>query len=101
MEEFFQKKGPLLGTAGKLVKRFYNYIFSSVNGIIVPDYPLPYSVNRKKISRSQGASMTISFSAAPLSDAGIGKPGQKPSSTLMSFQHSELSVQGSHIQKCA
>jgi UDP-N-acetylglucosamine--N-acetylmuramyl-(pentapeptide) pyrophosphoryl-undecaprenol N-acetylglucosamine transferase len=62
MEEFFQKKGPLLGATGKVVKKFYNYIFSSVDGIIVPDYPLPYSVNRKNFAISRHTNSNIFFS---------------------------------------
>lgn len=62
MEEFFQKKGLILGTAGKIVKRFYNYIFSTVNGIIVPDYPPPYSVNQKNFTISKDINNNIFFS---------------------------------------
>jgi uncharacterized protein (TIGR00661 family) len=62
MEEFFQKKGFLLGAAGRLVRRFYNYIFSSVDGIIVPDYPLPYSVNRRNFTLSRDLNANIFFS---------------------------------------
>jgi uncharacterized protein (TIGR00661 family) len=62
MEEFFQKKGLFVGAAGKVVKRFYNYIFSSVDGIIVPDYPLPYSVNKKNFTISRNINSNIFFS---------------------------------------
>lgn len=62
MEEFFLKKGPVLGAAGKVVKRFYNYIFSIVDGLIVPDYPLPYSVNRKNFTISKDINNNIFFS---------------------------------------
>jgi uncharacterized protein (TIGR00661 family) len=62
MEEFFQKKGPLVGAAGKLIKRFYNYIFSNVDGIIVPDYPLPYSVNRRNFTIPRHINDNIFFS---------------------------------------
>ncbi|MDM7918142.1 MAG: glycosyltransferase [Methanosarcina sp.] len=62
MEEFFQKKGLFVGAAGKLARRFYNHIFSSVDGIIVPDYPLPYSVNRKNFTISRNINSNIFFS---------------------------------------
>lgn len=62
MEAFFQKKGPLLAAVGKLVRRFYNYIFRSVDGIIVPDYPLPYSVNRRNFTISRALNENIFFS---------------------------------------
>jgi uncharacterized protein (TIGR00661 family) len=62
MEEFFQKKGLFVGAAGKLARRFYNHIFSSVDGIIVPDYPLPYSVNRKNFTITRDINNNIFFS---------------------------------------
>ncbi|AKB17177.1 MULTISPECIES: UDP-N-acetylglucosamine--N-acetylmuramyl-(pentapeptide) pyrophosphoryl-undecaprenol N-acetylglucosamine transferase [unclassified Methanosarcina] len=62
MVEFFQNRGPFVGAAGKLIKRFYYYIFSSVDGIIVPDYPLPYSVNRRNFTLTREINDTIFFS---------------------------------------
>jgi UDP-N-acetylglucosamine--N-acetylmuramyl-(pentapeptide) pyrophosphoryl-undecaprenol N-acetylglucosamine transferase len=62
MIEFFQKQDFFVRLVGKPVKRFYNYIFSSVNGIIVPDYPLPYSVNRKNFTLPRNINDTIFFS---------------------------------------
>ncbi len=62
MAEFFRNKGPFVGLAGKLVKSFYARIFRSVDGIIVPDYPLPYSVNRRNFVLSRDINDTIFFS---------------------------------------
>jgi uncharacterized protein (TIGR00661 family) len=62
MVEFFQKQDFLVTVAGKLVKSFYNYIFRSVDGIIVPDFPLPYSVNRKNFKLKKSINSTIFFS---------------------------------------
>lgn len=62
MIEFFKGKGPLTGALGKFVKKFYTYIFSSVDGIIVPDFPLPYSVNRRNYTLSREVNETIFFS---------------------------------------
>lgn len=62
MVEFFQNQDFLVTVAGELVKSFYNYIFRSVNGIIVPDYPLPYSVNRKNFKLTKSINNTIFFS---------------------------------------
>lgn len=62
MEEFFHKKGLFVGAIGILVRRFYNYIFSSVDGIIVPDYSLPYSLNRKNFTISRDINDNIFFS---------------------------------------
>jgi UDP-N-acetylglucosamine--N-acetylmuramyl-(pentapeptide) pyrophosphoryl-undecaprenol N-acetylglucosamine transferase len=61
MIEFFQKQDFLIRLVGKPVKRFYNYILTSVNGIMVPDYPLPYSVNRKNFTLPRNISDTIFF----------------------------------------
>lgn len=61
MIEFFQQSFSLR-IAGKLVKRFYNYIYGRVNGIIVPDYPLPYSINRKNFTLSTDTNKNIFFS---------------------------------------
>jgi UDP-N-acetylglucosamine--N-acetylmuramyl-(pentapeptide) pyrophosphoryl-undecaprenol N-acetylglucosamine transferase len=66
MIEFFQKQDFLIRLVGKPVKRFYNYIFSSVNGINVPDYPLPYSVNRKNFTLPRNINNTIFFCGPPI-----------------------------------
>lgn len=62
MVEFFQNQDFLVTVAGKLVKSFYNYIFRSVDGIIVPDFPPPYSVNRKNFNFNKSINNTIFFS---------------------------------------
>lgn len=62
MVEFFQKQDFLVTVAGKIVKSFYNHIFRSVDGIIVPDFPLPYSVNRKNFNFKKSVNNTIFFS---------------------------------------
>ncbi|AAM30278.1 glycosyltransferase [Methanosarcina mazei Go1] len=76
MEEFFWKKGLFAGIAGIFVKRFYNYVFSSVDGIIVPDYPLPYSVNRKNFTISRAVNDNIFFSG-PLIRCRYQEAGEK------------------------
>ncbi|MDD3042018.1 MAG: glycosyltransferase [Methanosarcinaceae archaeon] len=62
MIEFFEGKGPLTGFLGIFVKKFYTHIFSGVDGIIVPDFPLPYSVNRRNFTLSRELNDTIFFS---------------------------------------
>lgn len=62
MVEFFQKQGFLMTVLGKLISIFYTYIFRSVDGIIVPDYPLPYSVNRKNFTLTKSINKNILFS---------------------------------------
>lgn len=61
MIEFFQKQDFSMRIVGKFVKRFYNYTYRRVNGIIVPDYPLPYSVNRKNFTLSTDLNKNIFF----------------------------------------
>lgn len=62
MVEFFQNQNFLVTVAGKLVKSFYNSIFRSVDGIIVPDFPFPYSVNRKNFNFKKSINNTVFFS---------------------------------------
>ena len=50
MEEFFKNRGVSLRILGELTKKLYNQIFEKVDKIIIPDYPLPYTVCRKKLS---------------------------------------------------
>jgi UDP-N-acetylglucosamine--N-acetylmuramyl-(pentapeptide) pyrophosphoryl-undecaprenol N-acetylglucosamine transferase len=50
MEEFFKNRGVSLRLLGEMTRRFYNQIFEKVNKIIIPDYPLPYTVCRKNLN---------------------------------------------------
>ena len=50
MEEFFKNRGVPLRILGELTRKFYNQIFEKVDKIIIPDYPLPYTVCRKNLS---------------------------------------------------
>jgi UDP-N-acetylglucosamine--N-acetylmuramyl-(pentapeptide) pyrophosphoryl-undecaprenol N-acetylglucosamine transferase len=47
MEEFFKNRGVPLRILGEVTKRFYKEVFEKVNKIIIPDYPLPYTVCKK------------------------------------------------------
>lgn len=49
MEEFFKNRGASLRILGELSKKFYTRIFEKVDRIIIPDYPLPYTVCRKNL----------------------------------------------------
>lgn len=60
MVEYFQQSFSMR-IAGKLVKKFYNHTYKKVNGIIVPDYPLPYSINRKNFVISTDTNKNIFF----------------------------------------
>ncbi|UGV40904.1 glycosyltransferase [Methanococcoides orientis] len=46
MEEFFYNKGKFMKVIGRITKRFYNAIFRKVDGIIIPDYPMPDTICR-------------------------------------------------------
>lgn len=50
MEEFFKNRGVLVRIIGKLTKKFYKEVFEKTDKIIIPDYPLPYTVCRKNLN---------------------------------------------------
>ncbi len=50
MEEFFKNRGVPIRILGEMTKRFYNQIFEKVDKIIIPDFPLPYTVCKKNLS---------------------------------------------------
>lgn len=50
MEEFFKNRGVSLRLLGEVTRRFYNQIFEKVDKIIIPDYPLPYTVCKKNLN---------------------------------------------------
>jgi UDP-N-acetylglucosamine--N-acetylmuramyl-(pentapeptide) pyrophosphoryl-undecaprenol N-acetylglucosamine transferase len=49
MEEFFKNRGVPIRLLGELTKKFYKEVFEKTNKIIIPDYPLPYTVCRKNL----------------------------------------------------
>ena len=50
MEEFFKNRGVFLRILGGVAKKFYNKVFEKVDKLIIPDYPLPYTVCMKNLS---------------------------------------------------
>ncbi|AAM03898.1 TPA: glycosyltransferase [Methanosarcina acetivorans] len=50
MEEFFKNRGVPVRIIGKLTKKFYKEVFEKTDKIIIPDYPLPYTVCRKNLN---------------------------------------------------
>ena len=50
MEEFFKNRGVPIRIIGELTKKFYKEIFEKTDKIIIPDYPLPYTVCRKNLN---------------------------------------------------
>lgn len=49
MEEFFKNRGVPIKLLGELTKKFYKEVFEKTDKIIIPDYPLPYTVCRKNL----------------------------------------------------
>lgn len=49
MEEFFIHKGKIGQMTGNFIKKIYSYVFEIVDGIIIPDYPMPYTICKKNI----------------------------------------------------
>lgn len=50
MEEFFKNRGVSIRILGEMTKKLYNRTFKKVDRIIIPDYPLPYTVCRKNLN---------------------------------------------------
>lgn len=50
MEEFFLGKGSTVRLLGSLVRRFYHFIYHTVDRIIVPDFPEPYTVCARNLA---------------------------------------------------
>lgn len=50
MEEFFKNRGVSLRLLGGVTRMFYNQIFEKVDKIIIPDYPLPYTICKKNLN---------------------------------------------------
>lgn len=50
MEEFFENKGVSFRILGRIAKKFYNQVFEKVDKLIIPDYPLPYTVCKKNLN---------------------------------------------------
>ncbi len=62
MEEFFKDRGVPLRILGKMTKKFYNQIFEKVDKIIIPDFPLPYTVCKKNLSLTTKLGEKLFFS---------------------------------------
>lgn len=62
MEEFFKNRGVPLRILGEVTKRFYKEVFEKVNKIIIPDYPLPYTVCKKNLNFSSRLQDRIVYS---------------------------------------
>lgn len=62
MVDFFRDRGTSLSILGKLAKTFYSAVFEHVDGIIIPDFPPPYTVCRRNLSFTKDMLDKIVFS---------------------------------------
>ena len=62
MEDFFKKGGMPLQAIGGLIKHFYSFVFRKVDGIIIPDFPMPYTVCRLNLAFETEIARNIFFS---------------------------------------
>lgn len=49
MEQFFMQEGISSRIVGEFVKKFYSGIFKRIDGIIIPDFPMPHTICRKNL----------------------------------------------------
>lgn len=62
MEEFFYNKGTFMKAIGIFIKSFYNAIFHRVDGIIIPDYPMPYTICQMNLEFEEELEDTLFYS---------------------------------------
>ncbi|HIH74687.1 MAG TPA: glycosyltransferase [Methanosarcina sp.] len=68
MEEFFKDRGVPIRILGELTKKFYKEVFEKTNKIIIPDYPLPYTVCRKNLNFSPKLKEKLFYSGPLVKD---------------------------------
>lgn len=62
METFFKNGGIAIRTMGGIIKQFYSCIFRRVDRIIIPDFPMPYTVCRLNLAFEEKVSKNLFFS---------------------------------------
>lgn len=62
METFFKDGGIAIRTMGGIIKQFYTCIFRRVDRIIIPDFPMPYTVCRLNLAFEENISKNLFFS---------------------------------------
>jgi len=62
MEDFFKNGGIAFRTAGGLIKRVYSSVFRRVDRIIIPDFPMPYTVCRLNLAFENEVARNLFFS---------------------------------------
>ncbi|MEL4305168.1 UDP-N-acetylglucosamine--N-acetylmuramyl-(pentapeptide) pyrophosphoryl-undecaprenol N-acetylglucosamine transferase [Methanococcoides sp. LMO-2] len=89
MEEFFYNKGPFMKAIGRFTKSFYNAIFRRVDGIIIPDYPMPYTICRMNLELEEDLEDAI-FYSGPL----VGKKYEEVTGAELNRPHVLSTVGG-------
>ncbi|AKB84602.1 glycosyltransferase [Methanococcoides methylutens MM1] len=89
MEEFFYNKGTFMKAIGRFTKSFYNAIFRRVDGIIIPDYPMPYTICRMNLELQEELDDAI-FYSGPL----VGKKYEEVTRAELSKPHVLSTVGG-------
>ncbi|MBN2110814.1 MAG: glycosyltransferase [Methanosarcinaceae archaeon] len=49
MEQFFMQEGISSRIVGEFVRKFYSGVFKRIDGIIIPDFPMPHTICRKNL----------------------------------------------------
>lgn len=68
MEEFFKNRGVPLRIIGGMSRKFYDQIFDKVDRIIIPDFPLPFTVCKKNLSSRMKHEEKLFYSGPLLKD---------------------------------
>lgn len=89
MEEFFYNKGVFMKAIGKGIKKFYNAIFRKVDGIIIPDYPMPDTICRMNIELEEELKGSVLYSG-PL----VGKKYEEVNGAELARPHVLSTVGG-------
>ncbi|SET04824.1 conserved hypothetical protein [Methanococcoides vulcani] len=94
MEEFFYNKGFFMKLIGRITKRFYNAIFRKVDGIIIPDYPMPDTICRLNLDLEDETEDAV-FYSGPL----VGKKYEEVIEADLSRPHVLSTVGGFGYRK--
>ena len=89
MIEFFKEKGIFMSLLGWATKMFYGKVYDIVHTIIVPDFPLPYTICRNNLSFSDKVQHKINYSG-PI----IRKGSKKATSKELMHPHVLCTIGG-------
>ncbi|WMW24372.1 glycosyltransferase [Methanolobus sediminis] len=89
MEEFFRGKGVSSKIVAELVKKSYTGMFKIVDKVIIPDYPMPYTICRKNLEFKENTWKKVFFTG-PL----IGKTFDETTAMELERPHVLCTVGG-------